>query len=234
MNTNTWDRYGPISGFAMIAIGFAAVLFERAPRTAADFTVNRVALLTQSMLFLIGAAVGLWFLGSLRVHLQRFEGDPGRLSSVAFGAGVAWTTLNMAAQAFQVGVADDPTGAAPAAVLTSMNALFTIANLPLAVTLVAVAIVSFRHRAFPRWQAWLALAAAGAQTLLWLTTVIHTGPLAPSGWLSFALYPFFLIWLAPATVTMIKTAQAHPSSRTIEPPTRADAVHGASSRDGGG
>ena len=87
MNANT-DRYGPISGFALIAIGFAAVLFERAPRTAADFAANRVALLTQSMLFLIGAAVGLWFLGSLRVHLQRFEGDPGRLSSVATGAGV--------------------------------------------------------------------------------------------------------------------------------------------------
>lgn len=40
----------------------------------------------------------------------RFEGGTGRLSTVVFGAGIAWTTLNMVAQAFQVGVASDPRG----------------------------------------------------------------------------------------------------------------------------
>lgn len=206
MNERKWERYGAASGFAMVVLGIAAMVFERAPVTAADFAANRTALLTQSMLFLAGAAVSLWFVGSLRTYLLRFEGGTGRLATVAFGAGVAWATLNMVAQTFQIGAASDPKGEAQAALIKTMNAVFTVANLPLAVMLVAVAVVSLRHQAFPLWLGWVAVAGAGAQALLWSATVIQSGPLASDGWLSFALYPFFVIWLVPATVLMIKRA----------------------------
>jgi hypothetical protein len=198
------ERFGAASGILMIGLGAAATAFERSPVTAADFAANQSALVTQSMLFLAGAAVSLWFLGSLRTHLLRAEGGTGRLSTVAFGAGVAWATTNMVAQAFQVGVASDPGGSAPTALLKTMNAVFTIANLPLAVMLVAVAVVSLRYHAFATWLAFLAFAAAGAQSVLWVSTAFDTGPLAADGWLSFALYPFFLIWLLPATIAMIR------------------------------
>lgn len=204
MNERKWERCGAASGFAMAVLGTAASVFERTPVTAADFAANRTALLTQSMLFLAGAAVSLWFVGSLRTYLVRFEPGTGRLAAVAFGSGVAWITLNMAAQAFQVGAASDPKGEAQIALLETMTAVFTVANLPLAVMLVAVAVVSLRYGAFPLWLGWLAVVAAGAQALLWLATVIQDGPLASDGWLSFALYPFFLIWLVPATVLMIR------------------------------
>ena len=206
MSDVKWERYGAASGFAMVVLGAAAMVFERAPVTAADFVANRSALVTQSMLFLASAAVGLWFVGSLRAYLLRAEGEPGRVSTVAFGAGVAWATLNMMAQAFQVGVANDPEAEAQIALIETMNAVFTIANLPLAVMLVAVAVVSLRHHAFPVWLGWLALVAAGAQTLLWLSTASQDGPLASGSWLSFVLYPFLLIWLVPATVIMVKRA----------------------------
>jgi len=199
-------RFGAASGILMIGLGAAATAFERSPVTAADFAANRSALVTQGMLFLAGAAVSLWFLGSLRAYLLRAEGGTGRLSTVAFGAGVAWATINMVAQAFQVGVASDPEGSAPEALLKTMSAVFTIANLPLAVMLVAVAVISLRYHAFAIWLAWLAFAAAGAQSVLWVSTVVDTGPLAVDGWLSFALYPFFLIWLLPATIVMIRGA----------------------------
>jgi hypothetical protein len=137
---------------------------------------------------------------------MRFEGGTGRLSAVAFGSGVAWITLNLAAQAFQVGVANDPKGEAQIALLETMTAVFTVANLPLAVMLVAIAVVSLRYRAFPLWLGWFAVVAAGAQAMLWLATVIQSGPLASDGWLSFALYPFFLVWLIPATVLMMYRA----------------------------
>lgn len=158
------------------------------------------------MLFLAGTAFSLWFIGSLRTHLLRAEQGNGRLSSVAFGAGVAWAALNMLAQAFQIGVAGDPGGDAPIALLKTMNAVFTVANLPLAVMLAAVAVVSLRHHAFPVWLGWLAIVAAGAQALLWVATVVTNGPLAVGGWLNFVLYPFFLIWLLPATVIMVVRA----------------------------
>jgi hypothetical protein len=157
------------------------------------------------MLFLAGAAVSLWFLGSLRSYLVRAEGGTGRVSTVAFGAGVAWATLNMLAQALQVGAANDPGGETPTALLKTMSAVFTIANLPLAVMLVAVAVVSLRYHAFPAWLGWLSVVAAGAQTLLWLSTAVQGGPLASDSLLSFMLYPFFLIWLVPATVIMIRS-----------------------------
>ncbi|NMO57296.1 hypothetical protein HH310_39750 [Actinoplanes sp. TBRC 11911] len=158
------------------------------------------------MLFLAGAAMSLWFAGSLRARLLRAEKGTGRLSAVAFGAAVAWAALNMLAQAFQVGAANDPAGQAPAALLETMTAVFAVANLPLVVMLVAVAVVSLRYHAFPKWVSWLAATAAAAQTLLWVSTIIQSGPLAPGGWLSFVLYPFFLIWLLPATVIMTRSA----------------------------
>lgn len=208
MNEGQWERYGAASGFAMVVLGAAAAVFERAPVTAADFAVNRTALVTQSMLFLASAAVSVWFLGSLRTYLLRAEGATGRVSTVAFGAGIAWVTLNMLAQAFQIGVASDPQGEAQDALINTMSATFTIANLPLAVMLVAVAVVSLRHRAFPTWLGWLAVTAAAAHMLLWLSTAAQSGPLASDSVLSFVLYPFVLIWLVPATVIMVRRAGA--------------------------
>jgi hypothetical protein len=206
MNESRWERYGAASGFAMVILGAAASMFERTPVTAADFAANRTALVTQSMLFLAGAGVSLWFVGCLRTYLLRAEGGSGRLSGIAFGAGIAWAALNMLAQAFQVGAASDPAGETPTALLETMTAVFTVANLPLVVMLVAVAVVSLRHHAFPVWLGWLSVVAAGAQTVLWVATVVQSGPLASDGWLSFLLYPFFVIWLVPATAIMVRRA----------------------------
>lgn len=208
MDERTEERIGAASGIAMVIIGAVAELFERAPETAADFVTHRAAVLTQGMVFLLGSAVALWFLAALRGYLLRYEGGGGRLSSLVLAAGVAWVSVNLIAQAFQIGLADDPSGGAPFALIRIAMAIFTIANLPLAVSLVAVAVVSLRYHAFPAWLAWLGLGAAVAQALLWLSTVLDSGPLAPNGWLSFVLYPFFLIWLVPTSVVMMRRAGA--------------------------
>ena len=76
-------------------------------------------------------------------------------------------------------------------------------NLPLAIMLATVAIFSFRRSAFPRWFGWMAIFAAGAQALLWVGTIIPTGPLSPTGWLGFVLYPAFAVWLLPTAILMI-------------------------------
>ncbi len=56
----------------------------------------------------------------------------------------------------------------------------------------------------PPWLGWISIAAAVAQLLLWGGTVVSGGPLALNGWLTYVLYPLFLIWLVPTTVVMIK------------------------------
>jgi hypothetical protein len=214
MDETRWERWGAASGFAAALFGAAAIVFERGPLTVTDsapavighLTSYRTPMLAESMLFLAGAALYLWYLGSLRAFLARAEGSTGRLSTVAFGAGIVWVGINMVAQAFPIGLAANPRAGAAPALIGTMNAVFTIGALPLAVMMAAVAVVSLRYRAFPAWLGWLAAAAAGSQLLLWLGTVAFTGPLAPDGWLSYALYPVFLVWLIPATIIMIRRA----------------------------
>jgi len=44
--------------------------------------------------------------------------------------------------------------------------MLTVANVPIAVMYVAVAVVSLRDRAFPPWLGWLSVAAAGCSAVL--------------------------------------------------------------------
>lgn len=175
----SWERWGAASGLAAAVVGAVAVIFERGPVSPDDakatvidhYTENHDALLTQSMLFLAAAALDLWFLAALHAYQAEAEGDAGHMANVAFGAGITWVAINMIAQAFQVGLAQaDRYGAEPALIAT-MNAVFTIAALPLAVMLAAVAVVTLRHRAFPVWLGWIAIVAAAAQLLLWWGTI---------------------------------------------------------------
>lgn len=210
MDAKTWERWGAVSGLVSLAAGAAGAALERGwprasePAAVADFVAHhRTAILAQSMLFVLSAGIFLWFLGSLRAFLARAEGASGESSMVAFAAGSVWAAMSMMAQAFQVGQAT-AVGAAQPAMLSTMAAVFTIANLPLAVMLVTVGIVALRHRAFPAWHGWLSLVAAAAQVLLFLGTVIARGPLAPTGWLSYVLYPFFAVWLVPTAIVMMR------------------------------
>jgi hypothetical protein len=211
MTEQNWERWGAASGFAALAAGAVGGALERGwpsasdPAAVASFIVeHRGAILGQSMLFLASFAIYLWFLGSLRSFLFRAEGGTGRLSTVAFAAGVAWVVIGMVAQAFQVGVTMAVRSGVQPAFMWTMAATFAIANLPCAVMLIAVAVVSLRHAAFPIWLGCLSIAAAGAQLLLWSGTVTDSGPLAPNGWLTYVLYPLFIFWLVPTAVVMMK------------------------------
>lgn len=211
MKDHNWERWGAASGFAALAAGAVGGVLERGwpsatePAAVAAFIAeNRAAILGQSVFFLVSFALYLWFLGSLRSFLVRAEGDTGRLSSVAFGAGIAWVVIGMVAQAFQMGLAMAAGDRVDPALLWTMSSTFAIANVPCAVMLLAVAVVSLRRAAFPAWLGWLSVAVALAQLLLFSGAFVSEGPLAPNGWLTYALYPLFLAWLVPAAVVMMK------------------------------
>src|SRR6266511_5118943 len=186
---------------------------------AGYFADNREALRAQGLLFVIGAGFLLWFLGSLRSFLIRAEGGTGRLSTVAFGAGVASTVITVVALAFQIGLATAPGGDVAPALVGTMDALFTVANLPLAVMLIAVAVVSFRTRAFPAWLGWLSVAAAAAQLAPSFGMILDSGPLAADGWLAaYVPYPLYVVWLAAATTAMIRRI-GRPAQTVVVPDT---------------
>jgi hypothetical protein len=177
------------------------------PDAVARFiAANKPAILGQSMAFVLSAGIYMWFFASLRAFLARAEGEIGRLSALVFGAGLVWTGLQMAAQAFQVGAAMAPLGTLQPPILWMMAAMFSISNLPLAIALLATALVTFRTKVFPGWLGMIAVAAAVAQVVLWMGTVVRSGPLAPNGWLTYALYPIVALWLLPTTIVMIRKA----------------------------
>lgn len=162
MNDTKWERWGAASGFGALVVGAAAVVFERGALSASDpitkiaahYTDNRAALLAQALLFVIGSGFFLWFVASLRSFLMRAEGGSARLSTLAFGTGVGSTMVMLVALAFQTGLATAAENAGQPAMISTMNALFTVANLPLAVMLMAVVVLSFRTGSSrPGWRA---------------------------------------------------------------------------------
>jgi hypothetical protein len=151
---------------------------------------------------------------------------------VAFGAGVASTVITLVALAFQVGLAA-PGGEVAPALVGTMGALFTVAGLPLAVMLVAVAVVSFRTWAFPVWLGWLSLVAAAAQLAPLFGFVLDGGPLAADGWLAvYGPYPLYVLWLASATTAMVRRiGQPGPGGTIRVPDTVEELVEWMQRRD---
>jgi hypothetical protein len=75
------------------------------------------------------------------------------LSTAAFAAGVAWAVISMMAQAIQVALAMASVQELPPALVGTMSdlmfALLTIGDMPIAVMLIATAVVSLQAKAFP-------------------------------------------------------------------------------------
>jgi hypothetical protein len=224
-----WQKWSAASGYAALAFGAAAVALERPwPSTSepaglpAFLADHRGAIVAQSMLFLISAAVMLWFLAVLRGFLLRAEGGTGRLSALAFGAGLVAYGLEIVGQAPQITLVL-PSEAAMrpdiAAALTDLGfVMLTVANLPQVLMFAAVAALSLRNGAFPAWLGWLSGVAAVAALVLSFTVVNPSGPLAPQGWAIYLLYLVSAVWLAAVTTVMVTRAGARRSAGGVAVP----------------
>ena len=219
MEDEASQRWGGIAGLAAVALGAAAVAFERPwpsadqPAALARFLAdNRGAVLAQSLLFVLGAAASLCFVAALRSRLAHAEAGPATLANLALAAGAAWAAANILGQAPQISLAmpgRSADAAAVAGVVTDLSTVvLTLANLPLAVMFGATAVVTLRHNAVPRWDGWLAVVAGLAALVLSLSAGQATGPLAPQGLLSYVLVPASVVGLVPTSVLMLRSARA--------------------------
>src|SRR4030042_436334 len=219
-NELTGKRWGAATGYLAFARGIAAAGLERgappanAPveQSLADFVKYRAELLAQSLLFVRSAGVLLWFIGSLRSFLSKAEEGTGRLSSVAFGAGILWAGLQLVMQGGQVALAMGANADLPAALAGMMGdltyALSVIAYVPMGIMLAAMAVVSWRFKAFPAWLAWLSAVAAAANLLMSAGIVAQGGPLVPGGVLTYALYLLQAVWQGATPPVMLARAKA--------------------------
>jgi hypothetical protein len=222
----TWsiERQGGVAGLASVAIGLLAEVFERGTArggtdaaTIRHFQEQAGAVRMQTLLFVLGAAFLFWFLAGLRSRLAAAEGGDGSLALLVFIAGAASNTFSLIALSVQEAL----TLETPSTALAALDdALFLIAGLPLAVALVAVAVLALTHHAFASWIGWLSIAAAALEVVPLFGMIIGTGPLAPGGWVSaFLPYPLYLIWLAAVAVlmTMRPISQTDRMRREVSP-----------------
>jgi hypothetical protein len=210
------ERWGAAAGIGAFVLGGAAASLERgAPAIGAPaqdvarfFSAYRGELLAQSFLFVLSAGAWLWFLGSLRSYLLRWEGGAGTLSTVAFGTGVIGIGIQALIQAPQSALAmasRDPVEPSVAAVMANMGYAFNvIAYIPLAVMLGAVTVLSVRTSAFPMWMASLSAGAAVAFVVMSAGIAVDSGPLAAGAWPTFIPYVAIAVWLLSASILLLK------------------------------
>jgi hypothetical protein len=214
MTGTRFEKLSAATGYAALLCGIGAVALERPWPSTTDpaalpvfLADNHAAILGQSLLFLLSAGFFLWFLGSLRSYLLAREAGTGRVTMIAFTAGMISYGLTIAGQAPQITLtlpAQASVDPALAALLTDLGyVMLLVANIPLAVMFTAIAVVSLRNAAFPTWLGWIAAVAAVAAVVLPFAVVDPTGPLAPQGWMSYLLYLAPIVWLIPATTVMI-------------------------------
>jgi hypothetical protein len=101
-----------------------------------------------------------WFLASLRSHYLASEGEPGRLSALAFGGGFAASVIAMLIPvADEVGALNkDDVDASGAAVLHHFSdAFFVATEYMLPIFFFSSAILALRHGALPKWLGWFSI-----------------------------------------------------------------------------
>jgi hypothetical protein len=170
------------------------------PRQIASFYTDkneRTQLIVSGYLFVLAGVVFLWFLASLRIELVAAEGVPGRLTIVAFGGGLIFVALLMAAGAIQMSVATNiafnrerfvsaeaarlvPDLAIPIVNIAAMFAAIAM--------IVATSILCVSPGALPKWLGWFGFIVA---------FVLLFSPVLAPAWT-------FPLWVLVVSVVLIR------------------------------
>jgi hypothetical protein len=177
-------RLGPLAGIVAVALFvLGLVLLETGTSTPGDdatpaeylayYQNDDSGILWAGVVFQLGAAFFLWFLGVLRSRLMAAEGPLARLTGTAFAGGIAAATCALLLPAADMAGALSEDQLTPDAAIVFNNlgdAFFLGAEFAAAVLVAAAGLVIVGTRALPRWLGWLSL-------LLALLLLI-----APVGW----------------------------------------------------
>ena len=218
MADDRWERLGAATGIVFVVLAVAGLLFVSMPpepgasveEVVAYSVENRDGLLIQSYLFGLAGIFFLWFLGSLRAYLRRAEGDPGRLSAVAFGAGIATFAAFGTGTGIAAAIAYSIAGTASPDVTAALSRIvalaFTGTSFPLIALVASTALVGGRTKTLPAWHGyfgWLLIPIALVSSL---GTFFADGPLAPGGMYGYALFGLFLVWFLAASIHLTREA----------------------------
>jgi hypothetical protein len=181
--TSKWERWATLAGALAVPFWLAAVIListkvkgSEGPRILLSYHQHSDGILLAGLLWSIGVILFIWFLGSLRSHYLAAEGAPGRLSSLAYGGGIAAAVIAMLIPvADEVGALNkDHIDASGASVLHHFSdGFFVAAEYMLPVFFFASAILALRYGALPKWLGWFSVL---------IGVVLLIGPI---GWAAF-------------------------------------------------
>ena len=212
------DRWAPLTGLVSVACSLVGVMLvlnqpqdkDSNAKIVAYFAnhSHRVHGLIGFFVFIAGLLFLLAFLGALRERLLAAEGEPGRLSALAFGAGIAslplWAVSMLLANAasfaanessaFRVDpntfrmLADTAYFAWVAAVVVS------------SVVVWATSAVALRTSVLPRWYAQVGILAGVVQLF------------------GFFFFPFFVWWLWIIVTSILLISRPSPAAARVAQP----------------
>jgi len=221
MSEQRWERLGAATGIIFVILGVAAYLIAGQPPKAGASSQeviayhhdNRDAMQMSNYLWGVAGIFFLWFLGSLRAHLRRAEGDTGRLSAVVFGSGLVAGTLYTVGVVVAAAIVEHTPEEATLTLHDVSTQAVQFSSFGFIAFAVATALISGRTKVYPAWLgslAWLvALAGVGAS----LAILVDSGPFATGeavGNIAFGL--FFLWFLGLSIVTMQQVGKPVPRS----------------------
>jgi hypothetical protein len=218
------ERFGTLAGVAVPLLGLAGLIVLEGPADRPEVDVELAAFVAYfgerdsvvlgSFLFALSVLFFIWFLGSLRVALRRAEGGDGRVSAIAYGAGLATAVLLLALPGASVLGALDAEHLTPEAAKTLFivgDAFLWPAAMTAAVLVAATALVALRTEALPRWLAWLSLAFA---VWLLIPPVGSSGgtPENPAAWTGLAALPAVALWTAVTAIVLARGSRTATSA----------------------
>lgn len=223
MNEQKWEKLAAFTGLGALilwGIGFALTGTGLKNPTGAEVltwaTDKRDAALLAAYLNGLGAVLFVWWLGSLRSYLRSAESRAGRLSAVAFGAGIVSLGVGMAAEGMRVLlVLRLPEGGDPAMAQflhDGVNVFYSATWFPWAALTAAVGVLTMRHRAFPRWFGLISYAAAIASLIAAYGVTATTGAFSPSGAVTMLAYGVFSVWFIVGVVLLIQRVGKEPAA----------------------
>jgi hypothetical protein len=215
MNSSRLERLAPLTGLvSVVLLIIGAVVISNydylpsAEKVANFLNGDPTRVSTGAYIASISAFFFIWFAGSVRSALIKQEGGTGRLSTVAFGGGVAAAAaLGISFTAIiSAGLrASAPGGISPIGAVTMfdfwgqiMGQMFAIC---LAVLIGATAVVSLRTGFFPAWFGWV-------------SGLVAFGLLTP---FAYFILAFAVVWLLVVSIWLyIRGASKGEPSAVVE------------------
>lgn len=218
MSSRVWERLGAATGilaalmFVVIGIfdpGELPEATDPATEFASFVSEQGSNLRAQAFAIAIFAILLLWFLGSLRASLRRAEGGEGRLSSIAFGGGVATATMILVSGGIQAQTFfQDIESLSPQrirdlwlAITVVGDAVFGGSTFARAVLVGAASWCAIRFGGLPKWLGWLGAVVALA-SLVGGVTILEAPDEGVFGGIWFISLGAFFVWLLIAGIVL--------------------------------